>query len=129
MTRYTTPDRLPSPDDYQQPGNSPAVLQQLADATQAALLTRDGRLGPLEAALGGLKIRGGVNVVQVVGTNPVTIQTGLGTVVGCFAANGDPSANPGQVTAVNVDAGAGIATVYHTFVSGGARVNWIAIGH
>jgi hypothetical protein len=40
MTRYSVPDRLPSPDDYQQPGNSPAVIQALADATQAALINR-----------------------------------------------------------------------------------------
>lgn len=37
MTRYTSPDNLPVPDDYQNPGDSPTVLGALADAVQTAL--------------------------------------------------------------------------------------------
>lgn len=37
MTGYTIPDSLPYPDDYTQPADSPAALQSLATATQAAL--------------------------------------------------------------------------------------------
>lgn len=37
MTAYTTPDGLPYPDDYQQPADSPAAIQALANGTQTAL--------------------------------------------------------------------------------------------
>lgn len=40
MTSYTSPDRLPAPDDYQQPADSPAAFRALADAVQAALTPR-----------------------------------------------------------------------------------------
>lgn len=37
MTRYTSPDNLPIPDDYQDPADSPTVIGALGDAVQAAL--------------------------------------------------------------------------------------------
>lgn len=37
MTSYTDPDRIPYPDDMQEPADSPAALQSLANAVQTAL--------------------------------------------------------------------------------------------
>lgn len=40
MTRYTVPDNLPIPDDYQDPADSPTVIGALGDAVQTALNTK-----------------------------------------------------------------------------------------
>jgi hypothetical protein len=73
MTRYTDPDRLPSPDDYQQPADSPAAFTALADATQAALLAHD-----TKAVNAGNGLIGG----GAIGTDPVLhVGAGAGIIV------------------------------------------------
>lgn len=40
MTAITQPDKLPYPDNYEASADSPGVLEELAQATQAALVGR-----------------------------------------------------------------------------------------
>jgi hypothetical protein len=100
------------------------VIQQLADDTQAALLVRDGRLAFLEHNTGSLMVRAGANLIAT--SQGAQIDTGIPHLLACVAVNGDPAANPGQVTAVKVSGS--MASIYHTFAPGQARVHWIAVG-
>lgn len=58
MTKHTAPDNLPAPDDYQQPADSPAAFQALANATQAGLERKVNRAG--DTVTGRLEVQGGV---------------------------------------------------------------------
>ena len=51
MTAQTTPDGLRYPDDYQQPADTPAVMKELADSTQAALVARAAAAAAADASI------------------------------------------------------------------------------
>jgi hypothetical protein len=52
VTGYTPTNRLPYPDDYQQPADTPAAMQALAGATETALNGLLGRVGTAETNIG-----------------------------------------------------------------------------
>jgi hypothetical protein len=148
MTYLTQPDQLPVPDDGSQPALALPALRALADAVQSALAGLRARADDMStwrattfvdwgnalihrvwvletqfasryAATGGQLLADGAN-------NPISIDTGLTTVLGGSAYNGNPAVEQGVITAVGVEHGR--LLVYHTFTAGTRQINWTAVG-